>query len=36
MILEDEEPGFREFNTAARYENVVARGIDTRSTAAPT
>ena len=27
VILEDEEPGFRKFNTAARYENVVARGI---------
>lgn len=27
VILEDEEPGFREFNTAERYENVVARGI---------
>ncbi|MEU4231781.1 S8 family serine peptidase [Nonomuraea sp. NPDC026600] len=27
VILEDEEPGFREFNTAARFENVVARGI---------
>jgi type VII secretion-associated serine protease mycosin len=27
VILEDEEPGFRRFNSAARYENVVARGI---------
>jgi type VII secretion-associated serine protease mycosin len=27
VILEDEEPGFRVFNTAERYENVVARGI---------
>ncbi|WP_336208145.1 S8 family serine peptidase [Nonomuraea sp. LPB2021202275-12-8] len=27
VILEDEEPGFREFNTAERFENVVARGI---------
>nr|WP_184940783.1 S8 family serine peptidase [Planomonospora venezuelensis] len=27
VILEDEEPGFQEFNTAERYENVVARGI---------
>ncbi|WP_240197488.1 S8 family serine peptidase [Nonomuraea lactucae] len=27
VILEDEEPGFREFNSAARFENVVARGI---------
>ncbi|MEU7749077.1 S8 family serine peptidase [Nonomuraea sp. NPDC049158] len=27
VILEDEEPGFREFNTAVRFENVVARGI---------
>lgn len=27
VILEDEEPGFREFNSAERYENVVARGI---------
>ena len=27
VILEDEEPGFRKFNTAERYENVVARGI---------
>ncbi|GAA3129760.1 type VII secretion-associated serine protease mycosin [Planomonospora alba] len=27
VILEDEEPGFREFNSAGRYENVVARGI---------
>ncbi len=27
VILEDEEPGFREFNAAERFENVVARGI---------
>jgi type VII secretion-associated serine protease mycosin len=27
VILEDEEPGFREFNTAERFEDVVARGI---------
>lgn len=27
VILEDEEPGFRAFNTAERFENVVARGI---------
>lgn len=27
VILEDEEPGFREFNSAERYEDVVARGI---------
>lgn len=27
VILEDEEPGFRTFNTAERFENVVARGI---------
>jgi type VII secretion-associated serine protease mycosin len=27
VILEDEEPGFREFNSDARYEDVVARGI---------
>ncbi|MDF5755510.1 S8 family serine peptidase [Spongiactinospora sp. TRM90649] len=27
IILEDEEPGFREFNSAERYEDVVARGI---------
>lgn len=27
VILEDEEPGFREFNSAGRFENVVARGI---------
>jgi subtilisin family serine protease len=27
VILEDEEPGFQEFNTARRYENVVAKGI---------
>ncbi|MGC5014757.1 S8 family serine peptidase [Streptosporangium sp. DT93] len=27
VILEDEEPGFHEFNTAQRYENVVAKGI---------
>ncbi|MFC5829980.1 S8 family serine peptidase [Nonomuraea insulae] len=27
VILEDEEPGFREFNSAERFENVVARGI---------
>ncbi|WP_433244914.1 S8 family serine peptidase [Streptosporangium sp. CA-135522] len=27
VILEDEEPGFREFNTAERFENVVAKGI---------
>ncbi|WP_326825549.1 S8 family serine peptidase [Streptosporangium sp. NBC_01756] len=27
VILEDEEPGFREFNTAERFENVVAQGI---------
>ncbi|MCG5216639.1 S8 family serine peptidase [Streptosporangium soli] len=27
VILEDEEPGFREFNSAERYDNVVARGI---------
>ncbi|MBB2913541.1 type VII secretion-associated serine protease mycosin [Streptosporangium becharense] len=27
VILEDKEPGFRTFNTAERYENVVARGI---------
>ncbi|MCK2213001.1 S8 family serine peptidase [Actinomadura sp. ATCC 31491] len=27
VILEDEEPGFQEFNTAERFEDVVARGI---------
>ncbi|WP_433434156.1 S8 family serine peptidase [Nonomuraea sp. CA-141351] len=27
VILEDEEPGFREFNSEERFENVVARGI---------
>lgn len=27
VILEDEEPGFHEFNSSPRYENVVARGI---------
>ncbi|GGS65008.1 type VII secretion-associated serine protease [Planobispora rosea] len=27
VILEDEEAGFQEFNTAERFENVVARGI---------
>src|SRR5262245_8338249 len=27
VILEDEEPGFHEFNSDARYEDVVARGI---------
>ncbi|RBQ18721.1 serine protease [Spongiactinospora rosea] len=27
IILEDEEPGFREFNSAERYEDVVAKGI---------
>lgn len=27
VILEDEEPGFREFNTAERYEDVVAKGV---------
>lgn len=27
VILEDEEPGFRRFNTATRFENVVARGV---------
>ncbi|MFI7444220.1 S8 family serine peptidase [Nonomuraea indica] len=27
VILEDEEPGFVRFNTARRFENVVARGI---------
>lgn len=27
VILEDDEPGFRRFNSEARYENVVARGI---------
>ncbi|MFC4587479.1 S8 family serine peptidase [Sphaerisporangium corydalis] len=27
VILEDDEPGFRVFNSQARYENVVARGI---------
>ncbi|MEV5500126.1 S8 family serine peptidase [Nonomuraea fuscirosea] len=27
VILEDEEPGFREFNSAERFENVVAKGI---------
>ncbi|MER7501869.1 S8 family serine peptidase [Nonomuraea pusilla] len=27
VILEDEEPGFKEFNTAERFEDVVARGI---------
>lgn len=27
VILEDEEPGFREFNSAERFEDVVARGI---------
>ncbi|MFJ2028969.1 S8 family serine peptidase [Streptosporangium sp. NPDC087985] len=27
VILEDEEPGFRKFNTAPRFENVVAEGI---------
>ncbi|MER7213385.1 S8 family serine peptidase [Streptosporangium sp. NPDC000239] len=27
VILEDEEPGFRTFNTAERFENVVAKGI---------
>ncbi|WP_084259648.1 S8 family peptidase [Microtetraspora malaysiensis] len=27
VILEDEEPGFRSFNSDARYEGVVARGI---------
>ncbi|NUR85898.1 MAG: S8 family serine peptidase [Nonomuraea sp.] len=27
VILEDEEPGFREFNSAPRFEDVVARGI---------
>nr|BFE83366.1 hypothetical protein GCM10020093_059670 [Planobispora longispora] len=27
VILEDEEAGFRRFNTAKRFENVVARGI---------
>ncbi|RJL33496.1 S8 family serine peptidase [Bailinhaonella thermotolerans] len=27
VILEDEEPGFRTFNSVSRYENVVARGI---------
>lgn len=27
VILEDEEPGFKEFNTAERYEDVVAKGV---------
>ncbi|MET7328784.1 S8 family serine peptidase [Nonomuraea sp. NPDC005650] len=27
VILEDEEPGFREFNSAERFEDVVAQGI---------
>ncbi|WP_043630752.1 S8 family serine peptidase [Nonomuraea candida] len=27
VILEDEEPGFRAFNSAERFEDVVARGI---------
>lgn len=27
VILEDEEPGFREFNSAERFEDVVAKGI---------
>ncbi|MFC6081438.1 S8 family serine peptidase [Sphaerisporangium aureirubrum] len=27
VILEDDEPGFRHFNSEARFENVVARGI---------
>lgn len=27
VIVEDEEPGFHEFNSAPRYENVVAKGI---------
>ncbi|WP_308250055.1 S8 family serine peptidase [Sphaerisporangium fuscum] len=27
VILEDDEPGFRNFNSEARFENVVARGI---------
>ncbi|MFC4532444.1 S8 family serine peptidase [Sphaerisporangium dianthi] len=27
VILEDDEPGFQTFNSQARYENVVARGI---------
>ncbi|GII85829.1 type VII secretion-associated serine protease [Sphaerisporangium siamense] len=27
VILEDDEPGFRDFNSEARFENVVARGI---------
>ncbi|QFY12635.1 S8 family serine peptidase [Nonomuraea phyllanthi] len=27
VILDDEEPGFWEFNSAERFENVVARGI---------
>ncbi|MBF8193622.1 S8 family serine peptidase [Nonomuraea sp. K274] len=27
VILEDEEPGFREFNSAERFEHVVAKGI---------
>ncbi|MER6949791.1 S8 family serine peptidase [Nonomuraea sp. NPDC000554] len=27
VILEDEEPGFREFNSAEQFEDVVARGI---------
>ncbi|WP_308201509.1 S8 family serine peptidase [Sphaerisporangium perillae] len=27
VILEDDEPGFHDFNSQARFENVVARGI---------
>ncbi|MEU9888338.1 S8 family serine peptidase [Sphaerisporangium sp. NPDC051011] len=27
VILEDDEPGFRDFNSEPRFENVVARGI---------
>ncbi|WP_157249567.1 S8 family serine peptidase [Nonomuraea typhae] len=27
VILEDEEPGFRDFNSSERYEDVVAKGI---------
>jgi type VII secretion-associated serine protease mycosin len=27
VILEDDEPGFHDFNSEARFENVVARGI---------
>ncbi|MCW2876219.1 MAG: Subtilisin-like protein serine protease-like protein [Sphaerisporangium sp.] len=27
VILEDDEPGFHQFNSEARFENVVARGI---------